>query len=255
MKSLTVTSLTLPRQANENKPWTFWQRHSLMAVTLSPLIANAIGSVFNVLYNKEQIRPLLSGTQMQRFDDTVLWVNLTVYPVATLLFLIPLWQLRPTHYALLRGLPVDPGVLEKAQRRVIQLPWWFLFIAAVGWLACVPIFPSALRALPETLESNVVTHLRVSFIIASLIAVTQSFFALELVTQKALFPVMFQDRSPATVPGTYALTIRGRGVMWCISAVISPVISLVLLLMVPDAAHESTIVCGDGGDRRDSPLV
>lgn len=212
-----------------------------MAVVLSPLVANAIGSVFNVLYNQRQIQPLLSATQMDRFDQTVIWVNLTIYPIAALLFLIPLWRLRPIHRDLLRGAAIDPARLDAARRRVIHLPWWFLLVAAAGWLACVPVFPTALLSLDEPLAIDVNIHLITSFLIAALIAVTQSFFAVELVIQRVLFPVLFQDSSPAAIGGTHALTIRGRGVMWCVSAVISPVVSLVLLLMVPDAAHQTPL--------------
>ncbi|TWT82210.1 Adenylate cyclase 1 [Planctomycetes bacterium CA13] len=218
--------------------WSFLERHSLFFVCVSPVIANAIGSIFNILYNQTQIEPFLSEAQMQRFDQCWQWFNMAVYPVAISCFLIPLLWLRPIHRRLLDGQSIEPHLLEKAQRLVINLPWWFLAVASAGWLICIPVFPAALRAVPEPLPDDVVTHLNVSFIVASLIAVTHSFFAVELTIQKALFPVIFQNTVPANVPGTLPLNITARGVLWAFSAVVCPVVSIVLLLLVPDASQQ-----------------
>ena len=48
-------------------PWNFFERHGLLLVCISPLVANIIGSIFNVLYNRQQIEPMLSVAQQQRF--------------------------------------------------------------------------------------------------------------------------------------------------------------------------------------------
>ena len=217
----------------------WFRRHGLIIVGVSPIAANAIGSVFNILYNQKQIEPLLSATQMQRFEACWQWFNVLVYPVAIACYVVPLLLLWPTHKALLEGREIEPERLLAARRRVINLPWWFLTVAAIGWLLCVPVFPLALYSLGEPLSSEVVVHLITSFVIASLIAVTQSFFAVELATQKVLFPVYFDRDNPATVPGTFPLSMPARGVLWVFSAVVSPVISLILILLVPDAANQS----------------
>ena len=72
-----------------------------------------------------------------------------------------------------------------------------------------------------------------------MIAVTHSFFAVELVVGHLLFPVYFQDATPASIPGGRPLGITARGVFWAFSAVVSPVVSLVLILLVPDAAQSA----------------
>ncbi len=219
--------------------WSFFQRYGLVVVGLSPLIANAIGSVFNIAYNHEQVEPLLSVAQMARFNECWQWFNLLVYPIAVVCFVTPLVWLRPVHNALIAGDAVDADVLQKAQKRIVNLPWWFLLVAAVGWLSCIPVFPAALYAVREPLSSDVVAHLITSFLTASLIAVTHSFFAVELAIQKFLFPVFFQHGNPAAVPGGVPLNITARGVLWIFSAVVSPVVSLVLILLLPDAAHRA----------------
>ncbi len=223
------------------RDWTFFHRHGLLLVVLSPIVANLVGSVFNILYNFWQIEPLLSQLQMARFSACWQWFNLVVYPLAVLLFLIPIYQLRPIHHSLINGTNVRDEDLEASRRKVVNLPWWFLAVASMGWLSCIPVFPLALASLNEPLSINVVIHLTTSFLIASLIAVTHSFFAVELVIQQTLFPVFFQTGTPANVSGTAPMTISQRGLMWSASAVVSPVLSLVLLILVPDATQTAPI--------------
>ena len=237
---VTRGSETVPiEQLSRAREPTWAQRNGLIIVGVSPILANAIGSVFNILYNQTQIEPLLSSTQMERFETCWQWYNVLVYPIAIACYLVPLFFLWPTHRALLEGREVAADRLASARRRVVNLPWWFLSVAAIGWLSCIPVFPLALYSLGEPLSREVVVHLATSFVIASLIAVTQSFFAVELATQKVLFPVFFRNKNPASVVGAFPLSMTARGLLWVFSAVVSPVVSLILILLVPDAANQS----------------
>ena len=228
-------------EPKNRRDWTFLERHGLLLVLLSPVVANAVGSVFNIMYNSKQIEPRLLPVQQERFEACWQVFNLIIYPIAIACFVMPLLWLRPIHKMLLRGEDVDPSRLSKAQRYVINLPWWFFVVAAAGWLICIPVFPAALKALPVPLDRDVEFHLTVSFVIASLIAVTQTFFSVEMASQKALFPVFFRRENPALVPGGMPLNLRARAVMLFVSTVVSPVVSLVLLLIVPhpEATDES----------------
>ena len=228
-------------EPKNRREWTFLERHGLLLVLLSPIIANAVGSVFNIMYNSKQIEPRLLPMQQERFEACWQVFNLIIYPIAIACFIMPLLWLRPIHRQLLRGEVVDSNRLQKAQRYVVNLPWWFFVVAAAGWLICIPVFPAALKALPVELPADVCFHLNVSFVIASLIAVTQTFFSVEMASQKALFPVFFRRDNPAFVPGGMPLNLQARAVMLFVSTVVSPVVSLVLLLIVPhpDATHDS----------------
>lgn len=234
----TALSLGDPIDGRHSLP-TWLDRFGLVIVGLSPIAANAIGSVFNIVYNRIQIEPQLSATQMQRFELCWQWFNGLVYPLAIGFYVYLLVSLWPTHQALLAGREVERERLLSTRRLVVNLPWWFLAVASAGWLLCVPVFPLALYVLGEPLSTQVVLHLITSFLIASFIAVTQSFFALELANQKLLFPVFFGRDNPANVPGTLPLSLQARGALWVFSAVICPILSLMLILLVPDAANQS----------------
>ncbi len=234
----TTDSLATTYPDTERRSWGFLQRHGLLLVGMSPVIANMVGSIFNILFNRTQIEPMLSAAQLQRFEACWQVFNVIIYPVAVLCWVAPILWLRSTHRALLRGEVVEPAQLQKAQRYVVNLPWWILSVAAVGWLICIPIFPAALHSVPEPLSTDVVWHLVASFVTASLIAITHSFFAVEIVSQVALFPVFFRTENPADVPGAVPLNLTSRAMMYAVSAVVSPVVSLVLLMLIPDAKRE-----------------
>ncbi len=235
-----IDGLEVVAQSPANRrQWTFLERHGLLLVLLSPVLANVIGSAFNIAYNSKQIEPLLKPAQQERFEACWQVFNLIVYPIAIACFVVPLIWLRPIHRQLIRREEVDPSTLKKAQRYVVNLPWWFLTVAAVGWLTCIPVFPAALHAVPEALDADVIPHLVTSFIIAAFIAVPQSFFAVELASQKTLFPVFFRRSNPALVPGGYPLNLKARGLLLWLSAVVSPIVSLVLLLISPEAVDSN----------------
>ncbi|TWU25996.1 adenylate/guanylate cyclase domain-containing protein [Bythopirellula polymerisocia] len=234
----TPTSIACDSLTNR-KDWSFAERHGLLLVGISPIVANLIGSAFNILYNQQQIWPILTEAQRERFDLCWQLFNLFVYPVAVACWAAPLIWLRNIHRAMLRGEQVDQVALSAAQRTVINLPWWILIVAGVSWLVCIPVFPAALATVPGKLSPAVVWNLVTSFVTASLIAITHSFFAVELVSQRTLYPVFFQQTSPAHVPGAVPLNITARGILWALSAVVSPIVSLVLLLVVPDASHQT----------------
>ena len=223
-----------PTIQQDRRRRSFAQRHSLLLVGISPVIANLIGSVFNILYNHTQIVPMLSDAQLARFNSCWQVFNVIVYPLAVFCWILPLLWLRPIHRALLNGESVDKGLLLKAQRYAINLPWWILTVASVCWLICIPIFPAALNSVPEELNINVVWHLITSFVIASMIAITQSFFVVEMVSQRVLYPVFFRNENPAYVPGALPLSLKTRGLMSAFSTGVSPVVSLVLLTVIPN---------------------
>ncbi len=98
--------------------WSFIERHGLLLVGTSPVIANLIGSAFNILYNHMQIQPLLSPVQLERFDNCWQLYNLVVYPLAVYCWVRPLLRLRPVYRALLEGKNVEPEKLIRSQA------WW-----------------------------------------------------------------------------------------------------------------------------------
>jgi adenylate cyclase len=141
--------------------------------------------------------------------------------------------LSPEFRALLAGQPVDAVRLNCARRRIIHLPWFGALVSGCAWLFCIPVFLVALISVGQPLDPALLRHLPVSFLVSAFISVTQSFFLVELASHAGLFPLFFQDVRADQMDGIYPLSLRGRGLMWAVSAGICPIGALLLLDFAP----------------------
>jgi adenylate cyclase len=209
-------------------------RHGLLVTGLAPVVPQILGSAFNIWYNAIIVNPLLAtGALRQRFLDTVIDYNLFVYPVAVGAWLWLVFSLRAPFRDLLAGREVAPGRLDDARRRVVHLPWFGAFISGVAWLLCIPVFLLALLAVGQPLGAALLWHLPISFLVSAFISVTQSFFLIELASHWGLFPAFFRSARPDQMRGIHPLSLRGRGLMWAISAGLCPIGSLLMLDFAP----------------------
>jgi adenylate cyclase len=206
-----------------------------------------IGSGINIWFNVTNVDPLLTAGQRAIFMRTIDVYNLLVYP---LLGAVGAWLLlslrRPYREQLQGGIP-DPERRLRAQRRVINLPWYLVGLAAVGWGLCTPVFLYALSRSPEPLDPMLYAQLPISFAISGMIAITHGFFAVELVSQRLLYPVFFRDARPAATPGALALSLRARGILLAVSAGVCPIVSLLLLTLVPRPQENIAFALSVGG--------
>jgi adenylate cyclase len=215
--------------------------HPLLLTGAGAVLPMLIGSVINIWYNITNIEPLLTPGQREIFMRTVALYNGLVYPVLGAAWVWLLLSLRAPFREQVQGGISDRTRRLAAQRLVINLPWWGVGLAAVGWGLCAPVFLYALSRSPEPLNPMLYAQLPVSFAISGLIALTHGFFTLELLSQRLLYPVFFRDSRPAKTPGAVALSLRARGVLLAVSAGVCPVVSLLLLKLAPRPAGEENV--------------
>lgn len=221
-----------------NQPLNILPNRRLAFVICAPVLAQLLGSAFNIWYNFTYVQPLLSPAQLAVFLKTVLAFNAVVYPAGIGLWIwIVLSLKQPLHQAW-RDQPIAPERLLKARQRVINLPWWGITIAGCLWLLCIPVFLLTLSFAPGVLNPRLFWDLPISFMIAALIAITHSFFAIELLTQKLFYPLLFQDVQPFRTPGTFPLSLRWRGLFLAFCGCICPIASLLLLILAPHAPDQ-----------------
>jgi adenylate cyclase len=209
-------------------------RYGLLVTALAPVVPQILGSAFNIWYNAIVIAPLLVTDQLrQRFATTVILYNAIVYPVAIASWIYVILSLRPTFRALTAGETVASEHLNRVQRRVVHLPWIAFVISGVAWLGCIPAFVFALTTTGTPIGSQLLWHLPISFLVSAFIAVTQTFFLVELASQWALFLIFFRGSRPDRLTGIHPPSLRTRGLMWAISAGLCPIGSLLLLMFAP----------------------
>jgi adenylate cyclase len=206
-----------------------------------------VGSAINIWFNVTNIEPLLTPGQRAIFTRTIAVYNLAVYPVLGAMAVWLLLSLRRPFREQTRGGIADVGRAAAARRRVINLPWYLVGLAVTGWGLCAPVFLGALARSPEPLDPMLYAQLPISFAISGMIAITHGFFAVELVSLRLLYPVFFRDAVPAETPGALALSLRGRGLLLALSAGVCPVVSLLLLTLVPRPEDNVAFALSVGG--------
>jgi adenylate cyclase len=198
------------------------------------VLPQILGSAFNIWYNTIIVHPLLATEALrQRFFDTVIAYNVLAYPLAIAAWLWVIFSLRQPLAELLAGRAVAEPELDRARRRVVHLPWFCALIGGASWLLCIPVFLLALASAGHPLSAALCWHLPISFLVSAFISMTQSFFLVELASHWQLFPAFFRGARPDRMKHIYPLSLRGRGLMWAISAGICPIGSLMLLDLAP----------------------
>ena len=213
------------------------RRYGLLVTACAPIVPQLLGSAFNIWYNAIVIDPMLAPLGLQpRFIATIIGYNAVVYPLAIAIWAGAIGSLRPHFRRLRQGETVESEELNRARRRVVNLPWLGTSISAVAWLLCIPVFLLSLAATGKPLSAQLYWHLPISFVVSGFIAITQTFFLTELASHWGLFPVFFRDSRPDRLSGIHPLSLRGRGWMWAVSAGVCPIGSLLLLVFAPSHA-------------------
>ncbi|MEZ6087754.1 MAG: adenylate/guanylate cyclase domain-containing protein [Pirellulaceae bacterium] len=208
-------------------------RKTLVMIAIVPLVAQVIGSAFNIFYNVSHIEPLIKPEQKTALLGSIMRVNAIVYPLATACWLSIVLRFRGTLRKRAGNEPVDSLKLESMRRLAINLPWWMILIGGAAWLSCIPLIIWPLSDPALTLDYRVPILLTISIVVAAMIALTHAFFALELASQKFLFPLLFDHGQPSSIKNAFPLTLRGRGIAWSISAVFCPILSMLLVFYAP----------------------
>ena len=180
------------------------------------------------------VQPLLGhGALRERFYLTIIIYNCLAYPAGVGLWLWQVLSFRVVLKKLRAALPIEEASLTRARRRAIHLPWFGAIISGLAWLATIPVFLLSLASVPGLLPIGLAWHLPIAFCVSAFIAVTNTFFLIELVTQWRLIPALFQEARADRTPGVITLSLRGRGLLWAVSASVCPIISLLLLDFAP----------------------
>jgi adenylate cyclase len=223
MKSSRMTIESSPRE-----------RYRLLLTALAPVIPQILGSAFNIWYNTTVVDPLLTTPALkQRFSETWLVYTFVAFLIGISLWLKRVLSFRDLFHRLCERSGIDSETLKEARRRLIHLPWFAAAICGAGWFLCIPVFLGALLQVQGPLDIRLLWHLPISFCVSGFIAVTHSFFLVELASQWGLFPIFFRDARADRTPNIFTLSLRGRGIMWAVSASICPIASLLLLMFAP----------------------
>jgi adenylate cyclase len=216
------------------------RRHPIAAFFVLAVLSNAAGSVFNVLYNNWLIvRHYLTPPQIDAFWQTVNIYNLVAYPICLALVVSLLLPLARCRRQLLGAGPVDPELLARCQRRLVNLPALQVCINFLGWIPGAVVFPLGIGLLGgEGVSGAIWWQFAVSFLVSALLTTVQTYFLVEAFLFKYVYPDFFRDARPAAIEGgVFRITFRQRMILYWIAVALVPLTALLVIELNASAAH------------------
>jgi serine/threonine protein kinase len=162
----------------------------LVVLTLLP---HLLGSLVNIPYNQLQIVSSLGEAQQLVFVLLVTAYNAVAYPVCLAVLACLIGPALRTWRALTQGRVDDPAQVTAVRRRVLTWPRWAVGVSCAGWLPGGVVFPLAISLLAGPIRLDVFGHFLVSFTLSGLIALTYSYFAVQVVALRVLYPRLWVD--------------------------------------------------------------
>jgi adenylate cyclase len=196
--------------------------------------------VFNVWYSVIYIEPLLTPSQHQLLQQSLLLFNLIAFPTVGLIWGSIVASVRAPLDALQSGDAVDQGRLARARARAINLPWHFAVIVILANLAVGLVLQGVIMTSQEPVYGSFYLHLLIAIGIAALITVTIAFFLIEVLVMLLIFPGLFRDGRPYRTPGALPLSLTMRAVLMAVAGGVGPIIMLLLIGWADDAQRGSS---------------
>src|SRR5439155_6625290 len=122
------------------------------------------------------------------FLNLSLVYNLVVYPA----FIWMVYRLVAPSFRILRelnrGNTVDAASVAAVRREILSLPVWAVALSCLGWLPGGIVFPLGIDLMAGPLEPAVYGHFLTSFTISGLVALTYTFFGIQLMVLRVIYP-------------------------------------------------------------------
>jgi hypothetical protein len=211
----------------------FAESWPVVALLIAALVPQLLGSAVNISYNSLRIVRQLGDDQMAVFVKLVYVYNLVVYPLC----IVILFQRAVPIFRVLRGDPTEVQDLRAVRRRVISFPLWVTALSCLGWLPGGWFFPLTIHYMSSPLSRSVFAHFVADFTISGLIAATYSFFAVEAITLRILYPKLLVGQAqPCETARRELVHIKSRlRVAQALTGVIPLAAAVVLVLLGPSA--------------------
>lgn len=209
----------------------YFRRHPVLALVLAAIVPQILGSIINITYNSIRIAADLNPIQQQIFQDTILPYNLIVYPLGVLivarqvLFIINNIRKRRDRY-----LP-DPSSMTALRKKALASPTYLFAACSVGWLPGALLFPSVVDWISGPVDARVYWHFGISFVTSWLVALTYSYFLLELLVVAMLYSKLWTGCSNIRISAASELApVRKRLKMFQILAGAIPLFGALMII-------------------------
>src|SRR4029077_3682008 len=132
-------------------------------------------------------------TQQEAFTNLSLVHNVVGYAA----FIWVVYRLVAPAFRAVRGLdrsvPIDAAEVANVRRQILKLPAWALGLSCLGWLPGGLVFPLGIHLMAGPIDPAVYGHFLISFTMSGLIALTYTFFGIQLMVLRVIYPQLWVD--------------------------------------------------------------
>ncbi len=173
------------------------RRHPVAATLSIGLLPNIVLCVLNIVYNFNEIVGRLSVQAQQLFfGSQIVAVNSIAYTIGLGYIVSTRWSLFRTLTRLARGQRTEPPPLELV-RRCLRLGAATAAVTAALWTVSGFVFPTWMRfgaGAASQISTGDYVHFIVSNLLCGLIAATQSYYVVTLLSVRICYPWLLQAR-------------------------------------------------------------
>jgi serine/threonine protein kinase len=168
-------------------------RHPFLVLMVLTFLPHVMGSLVNIPYNLLRVVEDLTPPQQAAFTNMSLVYNVVVYPA----FIWMVYRLVAPSFRALRELDrsaaIDAATVAAARREILSLPAWAVALSCLGWLPGGLVFPLGIDLMAGPIAPAVYGHFLISFTISGLIALTYTFFGVQLMVLRVVYPQLWVD--------------------------------------------------------------
>ncbi|MDB5307605.1 MAG: prkC 24 [Gemmataceae bacterium] len=217
------------------------RRYPLLTVYTIGLAPNILASLFNIVYNDDEIISHWGKAAQDVFWPIILAVNGTFFPLG--MFLIFL-AIRPVAAGLReRSGRTGPDDLAARRRRALRLGGITAAVCVACWAAAGLVWPVALwsAAGPPPEGPWAYLHFLVSLVFCGLIAAAYPYFLVTFLAVRVFYPALLGPDGPNPADGP-ALRRVGRELGWYRAAATAVPLLAVALLALHAASNRLPVV-------------
>ncbi|MCG8583097.1 MAG: serine/threonine protein kinase [Pirellulales bacterium] len=169
----------------------YWLRmHPVLVFVVAFLAPNLFSAWFNYDYNFKQIVLRLNAESFDAFWSVVLVVNLTLFPLGTILVLSMAW---PIFRAVKRGPPADADRRKQLRIRALRITHRSVLICVCLWLVAGIAFPLSMHMLGAPMATMDYVHFVSSMTMCGIIAAVYPFFGGTTFAVHVMYPALVES--------------------------------------------------------------
>lgn len=198
------------------------------SLALGNLLANVLGIFVVEIISNYSVSPssMALNKISKQIDKIYLPITFVIIFIFTVIYEGPVRTFLNNKY---QGIENGKTLSLKAGQRVLNEPFFMIFLNISIWLLAAVVYPMILYY--HDASNNVVIRVFFQTTMVGIIGMTAAFFILERILRKHLSPIFFPDGGIYQIPKTFHITIKTRLFALIVAANFLPLCAFIAMSM------------------------